>query len=207
MRLYAADPPAGTIHSLRRYDVSDLDPLSWAAIASDCAAALGSAGADAAGLLIPAARSDEHLLLLVADQIGVEAVQVPPGREPDGLGPCGEASHDYEDLFSDALMAGLSRQPCPDCGVQVGACHAAHCDVARCSHCRGQHLLCGCEALADAWAGEWPGVYEARVLGLYARRTEQGWIPCLPDAPGGREDLNRLAEYWARRGTDSHRRR
>lgn len=65
------------------------------------------------------------------------------------------------------------------------------------------------------WSGEWPGVDEARELGLYcywgSRETGDPlpefsqdvpgrWVPCSPGVPGSRPDLNRLHEacVWDR---------
>lgn len=111
---------------------------------------------------------------------------------------------------------------CPDCAVPPGAQHEDGCDVARCLADGSQRLGCGWNASGprvtvtdlgdgvigvrphdcgqDVWTGEWPGVAECREFGWYAqfRGAEGlGFVLCTPDAPGAREDLNRLA-YDAR---------
>lgn len=57
---------------------------------------------------------------------------------------------------------------CPDCGVQPGEQHVMNCDVARCTICGRQALLCDCEEpIKDVWDGLWPGTkecYEKRLI-------------------------------------------
>lgn len=193
-----AEVPAGVVGRLGRYDVADLEPLGKAALATDCGRLLGRVEADKAGMVMPVIAGDEYrLLLLAADRGRIQARLAPVGHAPTMLGAWGEPSSQCEGLFVDALRAGLERRRCPDCGTRVGATHRAGCDVARCAQCRRQHMLCDCDAPAEPWAGESPGVYECRALDFYARQVDRGWERCLRQTPGAREDLNRLAEYWA----------
>jgi hypothetical protein len=51
---------------------------------------------------------------------------------------------------------------CPDCGVGPATPHEEGCDVARCTVCGGQRLLCEmteghAEGGGTTWTGEWPG--------------------------------------------------
>lgn len=89
-------------------------------------------------------------------------------------------------------------QTCPDCGAPIDEPHRYGCDVERCTVCFGQRLTCACDGhdpTAAAWRGEWPGAAECRALGWWAVRTEKGWRPCPPEAPGAREDINRLTFF------------
>jgi hypothetical protein len=192
-----AEVPAGNIGRLRRYDIAGLDPLGKAALATDCALLVGRVGAHKAGLVIPVIAEGEYLLTVAVADGQALATLAAVEREPVALGPWSSPALDCQGLFRDGLDAGLRGRRCPDCAAGVGSRHHQGCDVARCSDCRGQHLVCGCPAEAEPWAGEWPGVYECRELGFYARRSERGWERCEPETPGAREDLNRLAEYWA----------
>ncbi len=105
---------------------------------------------------------------------------------------------------------------CPDCAAPVGTAHDAGCDVARCLATGLQRLSCDGEDWEppyadhdcgqDVWSGEWPGIAECREFGWWAqfRGAEGlGFVPCAPDAPGAREDLNRLAAdaVWSREQT------
>lgn len=100
-------------------------------------------------------------------------------------------------------------RPCPDCGAEVGQAHrSGHCDVERCTVCRGQRLSC-CgsrdhDPKAAAWTGEWPGVVECKELGWFSIRNPHGvgWIPVEPGTPGATEDLNRWT-YYALTGNDN----
>lgn len=178
------------VFRMRRYHL-DGEALAQAEVATDCAVRLGRVGARRGGLLAPTASGE--LCLVFADDARAEALLAPVVG--DELGPFG-APAPAEGLFADALAAGVSRRPCPDCGALPGALHGSGCDVARCANCRQQSLACGCEDIAEPWAGEWPGVYECRALDFFARRTAEGWEPCSADSAGARPDLNRLSEYW-----------
>ena len=194
-----AHAPVGMIGRLRRYDIAGLDSLGKAALATECALLIGRVGADKAGLVIPVITEGEHLLTVAVGGGQAFATLAAVTREPMGLGSWSSPARDCQGLFRDSLEAGLGRRRCPDCAVGVGSRHRQGCDVARCSRCRGQHLFCGCPEEAEPWAGEWPGIYECRELGFYARRVERGWARCEPEASGAREDLNRLAEFWVAR--------
>ncbi len=37
------------------------------------------------------------------------------------------------------------KEPCPDCGVRVGALHHPGCDMEQCRICGVQRLMCGCD--------------------------------------------------------------
>jgi len=54
------------------------------------------------------------------------------------------------------------------------------------------------------WTGEWPGLDEARALGLYTKWTDHGWEPCDQNDEGAQGDLNTLVTiaHW---DTDSQR--
>jgi hypothetical protein len=46
------------------------------------------------------------------------------------------------------------RYECPDCKVLIGERHQEGCDVARCSRCQRQHIVCGCQSgNTDVWSG------------------------------------------------------
>jgi hypothetical protein len=188
-----AETPAAAIVALREYDVQGLDQLGKAALATDAAVSLGSAEAVKGGLLMPALRPAECLLLLVAESERATAVFAEVGREPLRLGEWSAPTVRCEGLFVDALWSGLRRRPCPGCGAAVAALHRLGCDVEHCRACGGQRLFCDCDGSRDVWAGEWPGVFECHALGWYARRVDQGWASCDSNAPGARPDLNRLA--------------
>lgn len=85
-----------------------------------------------------------------------------------------------------------SREKCPDCGVSKNQQHEAYCDVARCTKCKGQHLVCSGtpgEHEPDKWTGIWPGNEEAykRRLITFSWNHGIGW----------RLDLNTLATQQA----------
>jgi len=43
---------------------------------------------------------------------------------------------------------------CPDCNVGIGEKHQGGCDIARCSECGEQHMVCCCEeGQPDIWTG------------------------------------------------------
>jgi hypothetical protein len=116
-------------------------------------------------------------------------------------------------------MTATNNSTCGDCGVQPGQPHDDGCDVARCLATGGQRLSCGgCDneppyaghdCGADVWTGLWPGAAECVEYGRYSYFVpNQGWLPCGPDHPGARPDLNRLvvccdwdreARRWVRR--------
>src|SRR5690348_12480997 len=97
-------------------------------------------------------------------------------------------------------------ETCPDCKAKPGELHRLGCDVERCPRCGLQllscphHLFGSVQAPPDEermpWTGEWPGASECREFGWYAKRNPAGpgWVPCGPDDPGARLDLNRLLE-------------
>lgn len=111
------------------------------------------------------------------------------------------------------------RQNCGGCGSGIGEPHDDGCDVARCLAHGTQQVLCqpgarlvvtgfyswgspivdyeedGHDCGKDVWSGRWPGVEDAERLGWYAYFVPNGdpsWVPCDPDHPGARPDLNRL---------------
>jgi hypothetical protein len=102
---------------------------------------------------------------------------------------------------ADVSLAPAAGSSCSGCGAAVGQIHSRGCDVERCSVCGGQRLFCDCpghEPALEVWTGEWPGVDECRRRGWHAVFVPgQGWLPCAPDAPGARPDLNRLAFFRA----------
>jgi len=196
------EAPAAQVAVLRQYDVGGLDALGKATLAIDVALALGSVTALKGGLLMPALRPSECLLLLVADNNRAEAVLADVSRAPLAVADWTEPTERCEGLFVDALAAGLKRPPCPDCGARVGAAHRRGCDIARCVSCGGQRLSCDCDdSEGERWSGQWPGVFECRALDWYARRAASGWVPCSADTAGARPDLNRLA-FFAAHGYD-----
>jgi len=88
---------------------------------------------------------------------------------------------------------------CHDCGAKPGTLHLDGCDVERCPACGGQMLSCGCPNEESSkyprqpWTGEWPGKFECREFGWYAKFVEgQGWVSCGKNEDGASEDLNRL---------------
>jgi len=113
----------------------------------------------------------------------------------------------------------LLRRRCRDCGALRGKPHEDGCDGARCLAYGTQRAQCGDGARLvvvgfypsgspivwhefdghdcgkDVWSGRWPGVADAERLGWYAYFVPNGdpsWVPCGPDHPGARPDLNRL---------------
>lgn len=101
----------------------------------------------------------------------------------------------------------MSDGKCGDCGVEPGNAHDDGCDVARCLATGLQRLSCGQghDPMSDedpcgrqAWTGEWPGDAECREFGWWVldRCAEGlGLVPCVAEAPGATEDLNRL--HWS----------
>lgn len=114
----------------------------------------------------------------------------------------------------------MSDATCGDCAVKPGEPHKGGCDVARCLMTGGQRLGCegpkdefgfprytqithddGSKAVVphdcgwDVWTGEWPGDAECREFGWWVQdrcAEGMGFVRCALDAPGAREDLNRL---------------
>lgn len=94
---------------------------------------------------------------------------------------------------------------CPECRVKCGQVHREGCDVERCPYCGMQALSCGCAPRdletftgilpADRlpWEGSWPGEREAVAFG-WAVKPDRGWVPCSPNDPNARPDINRLHE-------------
>jgi hypothetical protein len=98
-------------------------------------------------------------------------------------------------------MTATLSSTCHDCGVAVGQLHVRGCDVEQCPYCGRQSITCPCEELGIGfvpdddrmpWTGLWPGDAECLEFGWFCRRTERGWQPCEPDAPGAGPDINRL---------------
>ena len=89
---------------------------------------------------------------------------------------------------------------CPDCGVKPKEKHRKNCDVARCSECGFQRLMCGHKkGDGGKWEGEWPGLAECREFGLYSRFGVNGWEVGLEATDEGvSEDLNTLTIMGAR---------
>ena len=58
---------------------------------------------------------------------------------------------------------------CHDCGVAPGQIHKDNCDTERCSVCGGQRLVCDCKGhdkKFSRWMGWFPGVLEAKAIGM-----------------------------------------
>jgi len=58
---------------------------------------------------------------------------------------------------------------CHDCGVMPGEKHIEGCDTEMCSVCGEQYFICRCEGHDKGfarWTGLWPGIAEAKALGL-----------------------------------------
>ena len=97
----------------------------------------------------------------------------------------------------------MDSKTCYQCGASAGELHARGCDVEQCPYCGRQLLSCDHSVLFNddavpqddrmPWDGFWPGVTECRAFGWFARLVPgRGWVPCHPNEPGAREDLNRL---------------
>lgn len=86
---------------------------------------------------------------------------------------------------------------CPDCAVAPGVQHEYGCDVARCTGCGTQHLMCGfmsnCEGgEPTVWKGTWPGDVEVEEYQLQDLND-------LYDLAGqGELKWSREAERWIR---------
>jgi hypothetical protein len=82
------------------------------------------------------------------------------------------------DQICERLWKKQTTHDCPDCGVKAGKDHNENCDVARCTHCGGQYISCGCnKGYPDNWAGVWPGFkecYDQKLICLAKGSTE--WI-------------------------------
>lgn len=66
----------------------------------------------------------------------------------------------YDDAMTSVGMVPPWR--CPDCAARIGDRHVDGCDVARCTDCGRQALMCdehyGCPM--QTWTGRWPGSVE-----------------------------------------------
>lgn len=131
------------------------------------------------------------------------------------------ADDEFDGLSCDIRrrLVRLLRRRCGDCGALARKPHEGGCDVARCLFYGTQRALCGDGSRLtvagfypwgapivehrwdghncgeDVWSGRWPGVADAERLGWYAYFVPNGdpsWVPCGPDHPGARPDLNRL---------------
>ena len=84
---------------------------------------------------------------------------------------------------------------CPDCNAKPESLHSEGCDVECCADCGGQRIGCDCDGNAPRikWSGLWPGVFECRDFGWFAKFVDgEGWVRCAQSDPGATEDLNRL---------------
>lgn len=133
-----------------------------------------------------------------------------------------------KDVDLSVVAPGCEGNRCGDCGVVAGGVHHPGCDVERCSACGGQAIACDCkdhDGRKSRWAGEFPGVAEARKAGFFCRdfhpdgrvatpedpitgdeildqwngRPIQWHVPCGPDDPGAHPDLNRWAMHVSAR--------
>jgi hypothetical protein len=110
---------------------------------------------------------------------------------------------------------------CPDCGVKLGEQHKRGCDVAQCTVCHRQSLICHCVTLkADKWlglmyleahkialetnlwcrclvniAGDWVPCTENHHFNLILMHgfDAQWHVPCERSDPGATADLNRAS--------------
>lgn len=88
---------------------------------------------------------------------------------------------------------------CPDCAAAVGEPHKGGCDIERCPECGLQRLTCCCITdLPDLpWTGEFPGVAEAKALGLWCVWDKGHWQECDKDDPRALADINKLHTHYA----------
>jgi hypothetical protein len=78
---------------------------------------------------------------------------------------------------------------CHDCGAKPGERHEEGCDVARCTSCGSQRLVCSCEdGEPEIWTGLWLGVkecYEQKLI-CFDEGFNSNWHWCF--------DLNKWYE-------------
>lgn len=73
---------------------------------------------------------------------------------------------------------------CPDCGVKLGKQHKPNCDVAKCTVCHRQALVCSCiTSKPDNWLGlMYPEAHKiALEKNLWCRclvHIDGDWVPC-----------------------------
>jgi hypothetical protein len=132
-----------------------------------------------------------------ARQAGKPVVHICDACLAEGRSPSPPAEPVHQHLYQEAQMVSPDR--CHDCGARPGQLHKEGCDVERCPGCGFQRITCGCTdddirgLPRQAWTGEWPGWAECREFGWYAKLVPgRGWVPCDPDEPGARPNVNRL---------------
>jgi hypothetical protein len=89
---------------------------------------------------------------------------------------------------------------CPYCRTRPGEWHKPGCSWAQCPYCGDQLADCEHEPPLDdqlPWTGYDYWLDACFQLGLFKRKTAQGWVQCRPYDPGSLPDVRRLFREFA----------